>query len=136
MCSARDYGRLNIFIRTDRDSYGSWPMRLRCSKNDLKKQAINSQFGSMGRVIYGWERFRLLDGQSLMDAHPDVQFYDYTKVYNRLTHDINNYYLVFSYSGTNRQECIAAMTRGYNVAVVFGQNLPSRFWRRKVFIWR
>ena len=86
-----------------------------------------------GTSDLSWERFRLLDGQSLMDAHPDVQFYDYTKVYNRLTQNISNYYLVFSYSGRNQKECIAAMTRGYNVAVVFGQQLPARFWRRKVF---
>ena len=74
-----------------------------------------------------------LHGQTLMDVHPDVQFYDYTKVYNRLTRDIKNYYMVFSYSGTNKLYCMEALHRGYNVAVVFGQKLPVRFWRHKVF---
>ena len=102
-------------------------------KKRSKKAGYKFAVRLNGTSDLSWERFRLLDGQSLMDAHPDVQFYDYTKVYNRLTHDINNYYMVFSYSGNNKQQCIQAMSRGYNVAVVFGQTLPPKFWRRQVF---
>ena len=86
-----------------------------------------------GTSDLSWERFRLLDGQSLMDAHPDVQFYDYTKVYNRLQDEVANYYLLFSYSGNNKAQCLAALKRGYNVAVVFKDQLPARFWHRRVF---
>ena len=45
---------------------------------------------------------------------------------------INNYYLVFSYSGNNKQQCIQALNRGYNVAVVFKDQLPTRHWNRPV----
>ena len=38
-------------------------------------------------------------GGSLMQIHPDVQFYDYTKVLNYLDHDLNNYHITFSDSG-------------------------------------
>ena len=70
-------------------------------KKRSKKAGYKFAVRLNGTSDLSWERFRLLDGQSLMDAHPDVQFYDYTKVYNRLTRDINNYYMVFSYSGNN-----------------------------------
>ena len=101
-------------------------------KKRSKKAGFKFAVRLNGTSDLSWERFRLLDGQSLMDAHPDVQFYDYTKVYNRLTRAIDNYYLLFSYSGNNYLECIEALHRGYNVAVVFGQNLPAKFWRHKV----
>ena len=102
-------------------------------KKRSKKAGYKFAVRLNGTSDLSFERFRHMDGQSLMDVHPDVQFYDYTKVYNRLTRDINNYYMVFSYSGRNEVYCREALHRGYNVAVVFGQNLPARFWRHKVF---
>ena len=101
-------------------------------KKRSKKAGYKFAVRLNGTSDLSWERFRLLDGQSLMDAHPDVQFYDYTKVYNRLTKDIKNYYLVFSYSGSNRLECMKALKRGYNVAVVFKDDLPARHWNHPV----
>jgi len=102
-------------------------------KKRSKKAGYKFAVRLNGTSDLSFERFKHLDGQTLMDAHPDVQFYDYTKVYNRLTRDINNYYIMFSYSGTNKVYCMEALHRGYNVAVVFGQTLPTRFWRHKVF---
>ena len=102
----------------------------------LKRRAKNSGFKFAVRLNgtsdLSFERFKLQDGQSLLDLHPDVQFYDYTKVYNRLTRAIPNYYLLFSYSGSNRLECMQALKRGYNVAVGFKNQLPTRYWKRPV----
>ena len=102
----------------------------------LKRRAKNSGFKFAVRLNgtsdLSFERFKLQDGQSLLDLHPDVQFYDYTKVYNRLTRAIPNYYLLFSYSGSNRLECMQALKRGYNVAGVFKNQLPTRYWKRPV----
>ena len=102
----------------------------------LKRRAKNSGFKFAVRLNgtsdLSFERFKLQDGQSLLDLHPDVQLYDYTKVYNRLTRAIPNYYLLFSYSGSNRLECMQALKRGYNVAVVFKNQLPTRYWKRPV----
>ena len=102
-------------------------------KGRAKKAGHKFAIRLNGTSDLSWERFRHIDGQTLMQVHPDVQFYDYTKVYNRLTRDIKNYYMIFSYSGTNKLYCMEALHRGYNVAVVFGQKLPVRFWRHKVF---
>ena len=63
-----------------------------------------------------------------MELHPDVQFYDYTKVLNYLDHDLKNYHITFSDSGKNQADQLAAMEKGANVAVVFKDKLPKR-WR-------
>jgi hypothetical protein len=71
-----------------------------------------------------WTRF------GLMDEFSDVQFYDYTKVLNRLEKDIpKNYHITFSKNEQNEAECEIALNLGTNVAVVFntkkGEQLPT-----------
>lgn len=56
----------------------------------------------------------------IFEEFPGIQFYDYTKVYNRLEKSIpKNYHITFSKSESNEAECISALKLGYNVAVVF-----------------
>jgi hypothetical protein len=63
----------------------------------------------------------------LMQDNPDILFYDYTKVYNRLSKNLpDNYSLTFSRSEQNDAECIQALINGHNVAVVFDK-LPE-YW--------
>jgi len=66
----------------------------------------------------------------IMAEFPDIQFYDYTKVVNRLEKNIpSNYHLTFSRSECNDSECMKALKLGYNVAAVFstkkGEPLPA-----------
>lgn len=73
------------------------------------------------------------EGKTLLEIFSDVQFYDYTKILNRvsLLEKYNNYDLTFSYSGHNWTECLQAINSGVRVAVVFkvkkGQPLPASF---------
>ena len=67
-----------------------------------------------------------------MELHPDVQFYEYTKVLNYLDHNFKNLHFTFSDSGTNQQDQLAAIAKGANVAVVFKDKLPSKWMSRKV----
>jgi hypothetical protein len=61
-----------------------------------------------------WTRF------GLMQEFPEIQFYDYTKVLNRLTKDIPaNYHITFSQSESNGFEVATALNSGFNAAVVF-----------------
>ena len=78
-----------------------------------------------------WHRY-MLDGQNLMQLNPDVQFYDYTKVFYYLDHGVKNYYVVYSHSGVNNSECSRALRKGVNVAYVFKDKLPKKFKGRKV----
>lgn len=69
-------------------------------------------------------------GKNILELFPDVQFYDYTKVYNRikLMHQYPNYDLTLSYNGYNWDECEQFLNEGGKVAVVFlDDKLPKSF---------
>jgi hypothetical protein len=79
-----------------------------------------------------WTRF------DIMNQFPDVQFYDYTKVLNRLSKSIpDNYHLTFSKNEVNDEECQSALNLGFNVAVVFstkkGSPLPESYMGHTVY---
>lgn len=78
------------------------------------------------------EQFHL-GGKNILEIFPDVQFYDYTKVYKRvnLVKKYPNYDLTFSYSGTNSIQSLNALNEGVRLAVVF-EKLPEKFWGREV----
>ena len=74
-------------------------------------------------------------GLNLLELFPDVQFYDYTKVYNRikLMAQYPNYDLTFSYDGFNADDCERFLQNGGRVAVVFfDEKVPKYFKGYKV----
>lgn len=63
----------------------------------------------------------------ILDEFPSAQFYDYTKVWNRVAKK-PNYYLVYSRSETTTEKAIdKKIEDGYNVAVVFDKT--PKTWR-------
>ena len=102
----------------------------------LKKRARNQGFKFAVRLNgtsdLAWHKFKMLDGQSVLDLHPDVQFYDYTKVISHLDHGLKNYHVTFSDSGRNDGDIKKAIKAGVNVAVVFRDQLPRRWQRKRV----
>ena len=102
----------------------------------LKKRAKNQGFKFAVRLNgtsdLAWHRMKVDGGSSLMELHPDVQFYDYTKVLNYLDHNIKNYNITFSDSGANDGDIKQAMKQGHNVAVVFKNKLPKKYKGRRV----
>lgn len=73
-----------------------------------------------------------ISGKNILELFPDVVFYDYTKVYNRiaLMEKYPNYDLTFSYDGYNWDECERFLQNGGKVAVVFyseNGTLPTEF---------
>jgi hypothetical protein len=79
-----------------------------------------------------------VNGKNLLELYPTVQFYDYTKVANRvdLLAKYSNYHLTFSYSGNNWNDCETFLQTGGNVAMVFnvrkGKDLPETYKGYKV----
>lgn len=77
-------------------------------------------------------------GQNILELFPDVQFYDYTKIPNRLrlVEKYKNYHLTFSYTGANWSDSVNALESNINVAVIFdtkkGSSLPKTFNGYKV----
>lgn len=71
------------------------------------------------------------NGKNILEIFPDVQFYDYTKVYSRLPliAKYKNYDLTFSYNGHNELSCKRFLEAGGKVAVVFANQemLPMKF---------
>ncbi len=101
--------------------FGDRPKFLELIKEDIKKLQKQAKKDGQKLAIR-------LNGTSdlnwmqhdVFSSFPDVQFYDYTKVFNRLTKEIpSNYHLTFSKSENNDSECIQALKLGFNVAVVF-----------------
>lgn len=77
-----------------------------------KKKDMRYCFRLNGTSDINWSEFARL--------HPDHQFYDYTKAYNRMVeNDVPNYHLTFSRSEENEEKCLKVLESGGNVAVVF-----------------
>jgi len=97
-----------------------------CAKRDLKPCVRLN-----GTSDIRWETI-LIDGQSIFDHFPEIQFYDYTKIANRKCDHIANYDLTFSYSEANpayAKQVNIALERGLNIAVVFRDKdqIPETF---------
>lgn len=69
----------------------------------------------------------------IMEAFPDVQFYDYTKSFKRMMPDSKasqtpNYHLTFSRSESNHAQAELVARMGKNVAVVFdSKKFPAEY---------
>jgi fructose-specific component phosphotransferase system IIB-like protein len=85
-----------------------------------------------------WENISVGDYPNIMSAFPEIQFYDYTKVYKRLVRPLPaNYHLSLSYSEASQKYAIACQTMAQyredaNLVVVFRKELPDTFMGRKV----
>ena len=78
-----------------------------------------------GTSDFDWTKYKDENGKSLFQIFPDVQFYDYTKVGDRvdkLPKENPNYHITFSRSEKpeNQEQAKKLLDAGHNVAVVFG----------------
>jgi hypothetical protein len=74
-----------------------------------------------------------LDFSYIIACFPDIQFYDYTKIYKRLRENtLSNYHLTFSASEMNQEFTSMALQQGHNVAMVFSGTLPENYTGYKV----
>jgi len=109
---------------------------LRQFRNKCAKLGVKPCVRLNGTSDIRWENI-IVDGKSVMEWYPDIQFYDYTKIANRKVSHLKNYHLTFSYSAANpiflRQVDIA-LARGMNIAVVFRNknSIPTEFLGRPV----
>jgi hypothetical protein len=72
------------------------------------------------------------ESHGVIEEHPELQFYDYTKSFRRMVKYVNgelprNYHLTFSRSEINGEHCKTVLNTGANVAVVFGRELPPEY---------
>lgn len=87
-----------------------------------------------------WTLIKTDNGQNTIERFKTVQFYDYTKVLQRLIKQkqspLFNYHLTFSRSESNHDETLQALMLGFNVAAVFSVkdevDLPKFYENRPV----
>jgi len=68
----------------------------------------------------------------IMEEFPNVQFYDYTKVYKRALKFVNgqmpsNYHVTYSLNEDNKKEAFNILKLGGNISAVFRKYLPKNF---------
>ena len=61
----------------------------------------------------------LVDGKSIFQIFPEVNFYDYTKSHLKFIDKPSNYHLTYSFTGRNIEQCKQLLSQGHNIAVVF-----------------
>lgn len=83
----------------------------------LFKNYVES-FGMLPAVRLNGTSDIMWEKHNVPQAWPGLIFYDYSKVLGRKNLPAN-YYLTFSFSGTNLNECQKALAQGMNVAVPF-----------------
>jgi hypothetical protein len=82
-----------------------------------------------GSSDLAWERLC----PDLFTDFPNVQFFDYTKLYRRVLDFLEctfpaNYHLTFSVDAKSKDKAIDLLSRGGNVAAVFWPELPETWW--------
>lgn len=95
------------------------------------KRGIKPVVRLNGTTDIRWENIKI-DGYTIFELFPRVQWYDYTKISNRKVSHIENYHLTWSYSGANAKYAAgldAALQAGMSVAVVFRSEYTNDTWR-------
>ena len=95
--------------------------------NHKKKGENDIAIRLNGTADFPFENVSVIDGKSIFELHPDIQFYDYTKDDKRVTKNtLSNYHLTFSRSEINHKAVVKVLDKGFNVAVVFDE-LPKTY---------
>lgn len=90
-----------------------------------------------GSTDIAWEGIACERGgkhfRNLMQAFPNIQFVDYTKIASRLMRELpSNYHLTLSRTEKNESDAAKALAQKRNVAVVFRGALPKRYLGARV----
>lgn len=102
-------------------------------ENIAFRQGLKPAVRLNGTSDLAWERLRGADGRTIIERFPDVMFYDYTAVINRLRKPLPvNYHLTFSLKEDNLADALEALSLGFNVAAVFFSTPPARYLDRHV----
>ena len=99
-------------------------------RRKAKARGLKAAVRLNGTSDLPYERYKIRDtGKNIMELFPDVQFYDYTKLENRIVGQQlpANYHLTFSRAEDNDHK-LAAVLEHTSAAVVFSGELPAT-WR-------
>ena len=77
------------------------------------------------------------ENTGIFEEFPNVQFYDYTKIYKRALKFVNgqypsNYHLTYSLNEDNKELAFDILFKGGNISAVFRKDLPETYKGYKV----
>jgi len=108
----------------NKDFFMQWMIEeIISSKKKAEREGYYFSVRLNGTSDIEWESEKL-EGKTIFEIFPDVQFYDYTKNIARFDNLPKNYHLTFSYTGKNTEKCIELLKAKKNVAVIF--NTPKK----------
>lgn len=116
--------RTRYYVFNKRGYFSKIVKEIQALIRKAKREGLIPAIRLNGTSDIPWERVRIkgtqFDGMTLMEAFPDTQFYDYSKVIKRLGNTPDNYHLTASYSENMTPETMRdILDAGHNVAVVF-----------------
>ena len=126
----------------ERKGFMEWLVKdIELAIKQSKKKGMIPVFRLNGTSDLSFEKYEVERNgvvyRNVMDAFPEVQFYDYTKILGRKVASLTNYHLTFSAADGNDKDVSKAIEQGYNVAVVFGlkktQPMPETYLGLPVF---
>lgn len=95
---------------------------------EAKKGEYDVAIRLNGTTDFRFENLIVRDNKNIFELHPEIQFYDYTKIAKRFFNAMpENYHLTFSRSEENHDEVVEVLNGGGNVAVVFENELPESY---------
>ncbi len=101
-------------------------------KKHFKRNQFKIAIRLNGTTDFRFEHLKVRGGKNIFELHPDIQFYDYTKIPQRFSVELpENYHLTFSRSEINDNEVQEVLVNGGNVAVVFDE-LPKTYFGYEV----
>lgn len=125
--------RINRTLKffNDRENFlGDLIMDIEVLKIQAKRLGLTPCVRLNGTSDIDWQNIKL-DGKSLIEIFPDIQFYDYTKFKTRSSR-FQNYHLTYSRKETDTlQDIKTIMDNGTNVAIVF-KTMPQEWEGFKV----
>lgn len=119
-----------------RNLFMNWLVaEIKVGQRKAEKDGFDFSVRLNGTSDINWNAHKI-NGKTIFEIFPNVQFYDYTKVISRFRDMADNYHLTYSFNGKNWVESLDVLLDDGNVAVIFnikkGQPLPSHFRGFKV----
>ena len=110
------YQRTQMFFKHKKLFFTRLFKEIKLAKAKADKAGMQCGLRLNATSDLNWENF-YIGGKNLMEWFPDIEFYDYTAVPNRVTP--SNYHLTFSLKEDNFDTAMLEFKRGLNIAIPF-----------------
>lgn len=103
----------------DRNFFMNWLVaELEAGQRKADKLGFSFSVRLNGTSDLSWNAYKV-NGKTIFELFPTVQFYDYTKIVTKFNSLANNYHLTYSYTGYNWDNSKKVLDSKNNVAIVF-----------------